>query len=200
MASVPPGGLTPSRLRIFKLESNTMRAMICSILVLGSLGFAVCGPQAATVYLWTDDEDHMHITDDKPPANGTLQDMIEYEPAPMPVTQPQKPPPAEADNADLEARCRDLVKARRTLEETKDVAVAVRERAEEARDKLENLRNRVGFDHDELDDFKDDLRRLERSARWAEMFAKQADLDVQVAELQVKLIETEVDQDCDEVY
>jgi acetyl-CoA carboxylase carboxyltransferase component len=172
-----------------------MHTKIYSIIILASLCLATSGPHAASVYLWTDDNDRMHITDEKPVEAERLKDIIEYEPGSVPQAAGSSDA-AEPKNRDEEAECRNVFEARRALQKSKSVAVAVRSRAEEARDKVKDLRDRIGFDDDRRDDFKDDLKRLEENARRAEMFAQQAEIDVQVTELQVNMAELEAGDAC----
>jgi hypothetical protein len=159
---------------------------------------AASGSAAASVYVWTDKEGRIHITDQPPAKGAKLRDVIEYKPQPAEPLLPSETEKAESQ--DKEALCRNVCLARRNLRKTKSVALAVRQRAEKARLKVRDLRERIGFDDDEMDDFKDDLKQLEEKATLAEMFAQQAELDVQVAELQVKLAESETDADCDGGY
>ncbi|MEJ2285809.1 MAG: DUF4124 domain-containing protein [Desulfobacterales bacterium] len=121
-----------------------MRLLIYSIFFLSTLGFIASGSEAARVYVWTDADGRIHITD-KPPANGAeVRDVIEYEPRPTP--QPSKPsPPSERGRdeiRDKEAQCRNVFKARRNLQKAQTVADAVRQRAAEARDKVQDLRQK----------------------------------------------------------
>ena len=172
-----------------------MRSMIYPIIFVISRCFAVCEPDAARLYLWTDGSGRMHITEEPPAKGSTVRDVIDYESR----TAPQAAGPsdaAETEQRDKEAKCRTVFEARRTLRKTKSVAAAVSRRAEEARDKVQDLRRRIGIDDDRRDDFKEDLRRLEENARRAEMFAQQAGLDVQVVELQVKMAELEAGDPC----
>ncbi|MGD1970002.1 MAG: DUF4124 domain-containing protein [Desulfobacterales bacterium] len=175
-----------------------MRSMIYTVILLSGLWLAATAPQAASVYLWTDDNGRLHITDGPPPEGSKLRDTFEYEPRSQPESAVPSSPSeiAEPESRDKEAQCRNVFEAHRNLRKTKSLAAAVRQRAEEARDKVKDLRDRIGFDDDRRDDFKDDLKRLEQSAHQAEMFAEQAALDVQVAELQVKLAETEAGEPC----
>ena len=177
-----------------------MRSIVYFIMILGIFCMAVSGPQAAKIYMWTDADGRMHITDEPPANGGTVRDVIEYEPgsAPQPVAPSRQSEALETESRDRETQCRNVYAARRTLRKTQTMAAAVHQRAEEARDKVKDLRRRIGFDDDRRDDFKDDLKRLEEAARRAELFARQADLDVQVAELQLRLAETEAGVDCPE--
>lgn len=182
-----------------------MRTTLYSIILMSLLCFAASRPHAASVYLWTDENGRMHITDGPPSAGGSVRDVIEYEPRSEP--QPVEPlprsetvEPDSKDKKDKEDQCRHVFAARRNLRKTRSMAAAVRQRAQEARERVKDLRERIGFDDDRRDDFKDDLKRLEEKARLADMFAQQAKLDIQVAELQVKLAETEVDVECSERY
>lgn len=179
-----------------------MRSMIYTVILLSGLWWAASAPQAASVYLWTDDSGRLHISDELPPEGAKLRDTFEYEPRSL--SEPAAPPSpsqiAEPESSDKAAACRNVFEARRNLRKTTSMAASVRQRAEEARDKVKDLRDRIGFDDDRRDDFKDDLKRLEQKAREAEMFAEKAALDVQVAELQVKLAESEADVDCSENY
>jgi hypothetical protein len=182
------------------VELKTMRAIVYFLIILGSMCMALCGPQAANIYMWTDEDGRMHITDEPPTNGGTVRDLLEYEPgsAPQPVAPSRQSESLETENRHEEAQCRNVYEARRTLRKTQSMAAAVQRQAEEARDKVKDLRRRIGFDDDRRDDFKDDLKRLEEEARRAELFARQADLDVQVAELQLKLAETEAGVNCPE--
>lgn len=179
-----------------------MRLLIYSILFLSTLGFIASGSQAARVYVWTDPDGRIHITDGPPAKGARVRDVFEYESRPIPQPSELSPPSetGRTESRDKEAQCRNVFKARRNLRKAQTVADAVRQRAEKARAKVRDLRDRIGFDDDEMDDFKDDLKQLEKDARTAGMFARQAELDVQVAELQVKLAEAEVDIECSEGY
>jgi hypothetical protein len=179
------------------MELKTMRSMIYPIIFLISLCFAVSKPDAARLYLWTDDSGRMHITEEPPAKRSSIRDVIEYESRAVP--QDAGPSDAaETINRDKEAGCRNVFKARRTLRKKKSVAAAVSQRVVEAHNKVEDLRKRIGFDDDRRDDFKDDLKRLQESARRAEMFARQAELEVQVSELQVQMAELEAGNPCTE--
>jgi len=177
-----------------------MRLLIYFIIIFGITCLLASGPQAASVYMWTDKDGRMHITDRPPQKRGVVRDIIEYQPgsASEPTGPSRQSNAAEAESSTKEAQCSNVYASRRTLRKTNTVAVAVHRRAEDARDAVKDLRERIGFDEDRRDDFKDDLKRLEEKARWADMFARQADLDVQVAELQLKLAESEADADCPE--
>lgn len=142
-----------------------------------SLCFAVSEPDAARLYLWTDDSQRMHITEEPPAKRSSVRDVIDYESATAPQDAGSSDA-AEVENRDKSAECRNLFEARRTLRKTKSAAAAVRWRAEKARDKVQDLRKRIGFDDDRRDEFKDDLKQLQDDAQRAEMFAKQAGLDV----------------------
>jgi hypothetical protein len=165
-----------------------MRSMIYPIIFLISLCFAVSEPDAARVYLWTDDSGRMHITEEPPANRSRVRDIIEYESRTAPSDQGLSET-AETGNRDKEDQCRNVFEARRTLRKKQDAAVAVRQRAEKARDKVKDLRERIGFDDDRRDDFKDDMKQLEENALRTEMFAQQAELDVQFSELQVRMSE-----------
>ena len=174
-----------------------MRSIICPIIFFISLCFAASEPDAARLYLWTDDSGRMHITEEPPAKRSRVRDVIDYESTNAPQDAGSSGT-AETENKDKKAECRNVFEARRTLQKTKSTAAAVRRRAEQARNKVQNLRKRIGFDDDRRDDFKDDLKRLEESARRSEMFAQQAELDVKVAELQVKMAELEAGDPCAE--
>ena len=169
-----------------------------TIIFFSGLLLTTSAPDAASIYLWTDDDSRMHITEKPPTEKRMVRDVFEYQPgAAHQATEPSSPSEAaSSDIGDNEARCRNVSEARRTLRKAKSVAVAVRNRAEDAREKVEDLRQRIGFDDDRRDDFKDDLKRLERDARQAEMFSEQAELDVKIAALQVKLAEYEAGEPC----
>jgi hypothetical protein len=171
--------------------------MIYLIIFIISLCFAVSEPDAARLYLWTDDSGRMHITEEPPANRSRVRDIIEYESRTEPPADSLSET-AETRNRDKEDQCRNVFEARRTLRKKQAAAAAVRQRAAEARDKVKDLRERIGFDDDRRDDFKDDLKRLEGNARRAEMFAQQAELDVQVSELQVQMAELEVGDQCTE--
>ena len=175
-----------------------MRSIIYIVALFSGLCFVASAPQAASVYLWTDANGRMHITEGPPPEGGKVRDMFEYEPRSRPEPVEPSPPSQAAESADSaqETECRDVFAARRNLREKKMMAAAVRRRAAEARDKVKDLQNRIGFDDDRRDDFKDDLKQLEQNARRAEMFSEQAGLEVKVAELQVKLAEYEAGGPC----
>jgi acetyl-CoA carboxylase carboxyltransferase component len=179
-----------------------MRAFIYFIIILGSICMAASGSLAAKIYMWTDEDGQMHITDEPPANGGTVRDVIEYEPgsSSRPAAPSRQSEAVETENKDKEARCRKVYAARRTLRKKREMATAVHRREEEARDKVKDLRERIGFDDDRRDDFKDDLKRLKEKARRAKLFAKQADLDVEVAELQLELAETKVEGECPENY
>lgn len=151
--------------------------MIYLIIFFISLCFAVSEPDAARLYLWTDDSQRMHITEEPPAKRSSVRDVIDYESATAPQDAGSSDA-AEVENRDKSAECRNLFEARRTLRKTKSAAAAVRWRAEKARDKVQDLRKRIGFDDDRRDEFKDDLKQLQDDAQRAEMFAKQAGLDV----------------------
>ena len=151
--------------------------MIYLIIFFISLCFAVSEPDAARLYLWTDDSQRMHITEEPPAKRSSVRDVIDYESATAPQDAGSSDA-AEVENRDKSAECRNLFEARRTLRKTKSAAAAVRWRAEKARDKVQDLRKRIGFDDDRRDDLKDDLKQLQDDAQRAEMFAKQAGLDV----------------------
>jgi hypothetical protein len=170
--------------------------MIYLILFLVSLlCFAVSEPDAARLYLWTDDGGRMHITEEPPAKESRVRDIIEYESRTAPQSGGSSQA-AESDDRDKKIKCRNVFEARRTLREKKSMAAAVRRRAAEASDKVQDLRRRIGFDDDRRDDFKDDLKRLEENARRAEMFAQQAELDVKVSGLQVKMAELDAGDRC----
>ena len=177
-----------------------MRLIFYIFVLLCGLCFAVSAPQAASVYLWTDESGRMHITEGPPPEGGQLRDMFDYEPGSRsePIEPSAPSETAESESSGKEVQCRNVFEARRELREKQMMASAVRRRAQEARDKVKDLRNRIGFDDDRRDDFKDDLKRLEQNARRAEMFSEQAGLEVKIAELQVKLAEYEAGGPCTE--
>jgi hypothetical protein len=168
--------------------------MIYPIIFLFSLCFAVSKPDAARLYLWTDDSGRMHITEEPPANRSRVRDIIEYESRAEPAAGLSDT--AENRNREKEDQCRNVFEARRTLRKKQAAAAAVRQRAAEARDKVKDLRERIGFDDDRRDDFKDDLKRLEENARRAEMFAQQAELDVRFSELQVRMAELEAGGPC----
>lgn len=178
-----------------------MRPIFYATLFFGSLCVTSSAPDAASVYLWTDENSRMHITEAPPPQGGMVRDVFEYEPhseEPRAAEPSPRPEGATSETENNEVQCRIVFKARQTLRKKKSVAAAVRKRASETRDKVQNLRDQIGFDDDRRDDFKDDLKRLEESARRAEMFVQQAALDVRVAELQVQIAEMEAGGPCPE--
>jgi len=174
-----------------------MRSIIYFIMILGSICLIASGSPAASIFMWTDENGRMHITDQPPPNGGMVRDIIEYKPGPAPQPAPlRRSDAAETKNRE-KAKCRNVFKARQNLLKTQTIAAAVRQRAEEARDEVQELRNRIGFDDDRRDNFKDDLKRLEENAGRAKMSAQQAELDVQVSELQGKLAELEARGQCE---
>jgi hypothetical protein len=177
-----------------------MRPIVYITLIFSTLCFTVSISDAASVYMWTDKDGRMHITDEPPGKEGVVRDVIEYDPASVyqPAGPPQKSDASESESRNKEAQCRAVHEARRTLRKTQKMSAAVHQRAEEARDKVKELRRRIGYDDDRRDDFKDDLKRLKEEARRAELFAQQAEIDVQVAELQVKMAELEAGDQCAE--
>jgi hypothetical protein len=150
-----------------------MRPIFYAILFFGSLCVTSSAPDAASVYLWTDENSRIHITEALLPQGGMMRDVFEYEPhSEEPRTAEPSPQPegATSEVGNKEVQCRNVFAARQALQKKKSVAVAVRKRAAEARDKVQDLRDRIGFNDDRRDDFKDDLKRLEERARRAQMF------------------------------
>lgn len=177
-----------------------MQTIIYTFVLSIGLCFAASRPQAATVYLWTDDSGRLYITSGPPPEDGQVRDVYEYESRsrPEPI-EPSAPSETDGSNSsDTEVQCRNVFEARRNLRGKKVLATAVRKRAQEARDKVKELRDRIGFDDDRRDDFKDDLKRQEQNARRAEMLSEQAGLEIKIAQLQVKLAEYEAGGPCTE--
>lgn len=167
--------------------------MIYAIIFFISLCFAISEPDAARLYLWSDNKGRMHIAEGPPTKGSSVPDVIEYEFRTIPQAAGSSDT-AETKNRDKKAKCRNVFEVRRDLRKTKSVTAAINQRAEKARNKVQDLRRRIGFG----DDRRDDLKRLEENAHRAEIFAQQAELDVQVAELQVKMAELEAGDQCAE--
>lgn len=115
-----------------------MRLIFYSVALLCGLCFAVFTPQAANVYLWTDESGRMHITEGPPPEGGQVRDMFDYEPSSRsePIEPSTPSETSESKNSDKEVQCRNVFEARRELREKQKLASAVRRRAEETRDKV----------------------------------------------------------------
>jgi hypothetical protein len=160
-----------------------------------------CTPllHAALVYLWTDNDGNMHITDQPPPAGAQQYDVLRYTPPRRIQNEGKRPAesdePADEDSQ-IEQICRVAERARRIAGDAEDIAAAARTQAEKKRKEAEDFKERVGYDDDRLENFKDDIREREEAARRAEMFAEQAGVQAREAELQAKMAELEAGERC----
>jgi hypothetical protein len=94
-----------------------MRSIIYFIIILVGICMAVSGLRAANIYMWTDEDGRMHITDKPPEKEGKVRDVIEYEPGSAPPSAAPSPQPqaVETESKHKQAQCRNVYEARRTL-------------------------------------------------------------------------------------
>lgn len=152
---------------------------------------------AATLYLWTDGQGKMHITEKAPSDRHRIVDTMEYDPQPAQKAAPAPPAPEEQQKSRLdEKRCRLAAEARRIARDARAAAEAAHTRAKKIRQQAQDLKTRVGYDDELLDDYKDDIRQLESRAKRAEQFAEQAAIQAREADLKARRAKLEAGSDC----
>ena len=152
---------------------------------------------AETLYLWTDENGKMHITEEAPADSSRIIDTMVYQPQPVPdVTAAPESRGKQKKDLQRDEKCRIAVKARRIAAEAQKIAMAAQARAEKKRKQAQDQKERVGYDDELLDDYKDDIRELQSTARQAELFAEQAKIQAEKADLRARRIELEAAPDC----
>lgn len=152
---------------------------------------------AETLYLWSDDEDKLHISRAVPAEGSRIIDIMEYEPRPSDDgASGAKPTETRKRDPLIEEKCRLVALARRIARDARDIADAADDRADKKREQSDDLKKRVGYDDELIDDYKDDIRELEDAARQAELFARQAGVQAREAALQARRAELEAGSDC----
>jgi len=152
---------------------------------------------AATLYLWTDTEGKLHITEEAPSTENRIVDTMEYEPQPVEASEPAPQSTEKRQTEQLdEETCRLARERRRIARDARTVARQAEERADKIRQRAKNLKDRVGYDDELLDDYKDDIRELESAANRAELFAAQAWIQFRKADLQAGRAEIAASPDC----
>jgi hypothetical protein len=172
--------------------------MIVNAIIL--LVFFIWSPKlfaVETLYLWTDENEMLHITKAAPADSDRIIDIMEYEPQPVNETAAVPEPTKSREKDPLsDEKCRLAAEARRIAKDARMIAEAADKRAAEKRKQWQDLKNRVGYDDELIDDYKDDIRELENAARQAELFARQAEVQAREADLEARRAELEAGPDC----
>ena len=158
---------------------------------------------AAEAYLWTDAGGNYHITDEPPPTDGTLQDVMPYTPSTgeEKARRREQVPRTTVVDPQTERKCGVAMQARRLAVKAREIARAAEHRAEKKHSQAEELKDRIGYDDERRDDFKDDIRELEDAARRADLLADQARIQAEEADLRARVAAAEVDEkDCSGFY
>ena len=153
---------------------------------------------AGRVYHWVDKNGLDHITEEPPPEDGRLKEVMEFTPPPeqppKPVKKKQPPKPVAKEQASISNE--DLEKIMNEVEAAKKQAAEAHVRAEEAQEIAEELRQRkTEFEKTGANTIrrrqknKSILIRLENDAQEAEELAAQAAEEARLAKERALRIE-----------
>ena len=170
-------------------------AVFLIIMVISNM--MILAAAAENLYTWTDASGKLHITDEAPPPNARVKEIVRFEPRKTNPFQAPKPKKQDSiDDVSKETKCQDAKKLRRKAKEANEIAEEATQRAIEARVRSDEFKRKVGFDHDRIQQFKYKMKKLEDQAGEAQSLAKEANDKAQQAELQAKLAELEADEGC----
>ena len=100
---------------------------------------------AETIYLWTDAQGKMHITQEAHSETSRIVDVMEYEPQPDDDTKTAQPPKEKKPKKRLnEEKCRLAAERQRIARDTREIARTAEERAGKMRRQAQDLKTRVG--------------------------------------------------------
>jgi hypothetical protein len=174
-----------------------MRIALKLIVLLLCFIWPVAFYAAETLYLWTDDNDRLHITREAPADSGRIIDTMTFTPQPVKESAAAPPPGTQRKKDPLSVeKCRIAAKARLIAAEARQIAATAKARAEEKRRQARDLKDRVGDDDELLDDYKDNIEALQSEVQQAELFAGQAEIQAGAADLRARQAEAEAGPDC----
>ena len=157
---------------------------------------AASGLMADKVYTWTDENGNLHITEQPPPKNARVKDVIQYKPEAEKTIQQQEQREDLTDKAlEKKRRLQEARQARADAEKARQQAGAARVRAQETARRSEefikthdtNQYMRIAFKY-KIKKAAEDARLAEEQARLAEKKAAAAEKKAELAEQRLKEI------------
>jgi uncharacterized coiled-coil DUF342 family protein len=150
---------------------------------------SLCGPVLAAekVYTWADENGVIHITDKRPPKNGRLKDVIQYQPkTEEEIREIQQKKASSHSNRIREDILQNTKESRKIAEETKRQAAEARKRADESNQRALDFKKKVSLHRTRIKRNKYKIRKLEAEALKATEIANQAAEQARLAEKQAK--------------
>ncbi len=150
-----------------------------SILIFAILFLLAVAPSGAgaqnKVYTWTDSRGKLHITDDPPPAEASVKDVVEAPAAAPADIQQRRQQRLQRDETRLEEKRRsDLEDVLRRARETDEAAQEAVQKADEQTQRALDYRKRFGNTPSRREQFKYKIRAEEEKAEAARLEAQQA--------------------------
>jgi hypothetical protein len=143
-------------------------------LVLSILAAAPARAQS-TVYTWTDARGNLHITDEPPPGNASLKDVVEsFPPSPAEVRQNELQRQRQSEKRQEEQRSATVEEALRRAREADAEAQQAIQRADEQAQQALDYRKRFGNTPSRREQFKYKIRQEEQKAEDARAEAQKA--------------------------
>ena len=178
-----------------RIREYMMRYLLVGV-TLTVFFFTAAGLMADKVYTWTDENGNLHITEQPPPQNARVKNVLQYKPESEKTIQEQEHQEQLTDKAlEKKRRRQEAQQARADAEKARQQADAARLRAQEtARQSEEFIKThdtnqymRIAFKY-KIKKAIEDARLAEEQARLAEKKAAAAEKRAELAERRLKEI------------
>lgn len=149
------------------------------------------GSMAGQIYHWIDKNGHDHITEEPPPSDGRLREVIEYTPQPEEMRQPPESPkqPQQISEAKTDRLLGEVTVARRQAAEARIKAQETQAIAEELNRRADEFKANVANTNRRRQKNRSITVRLENDALQAQQLADQAAEEARQAEERALQIE-----------